>query len=180
MPKHTLRRVAATASFVVLASVSTCPARADPSQVSFAALIGRPIDDNGPSMGFGLRGGVKLAGTAAPYFGARVLRFSDSTDLTVASTVTTYDLTVEAGYEWTFGPLAVRPQLALGIEDVTVSTPYFSGRSVDSAILVPGVVVTCEVSHPLFVGLEIDYTKLFQDVTDSHYLSVYLEAGAKF
>jgi hypothetical protein len=106
---------------------------------------------------FGVRGGYDIDPV---YLGARLQFFLGDTRKVPEGELELDETTigVEAGVRLTAGNFTIQPQLGLGLAMSSAELPDGTGQTSDSssddAYLAPGVVVTTDLTHRVFLGAE--------------------------
>ena len=154
-------------------------------KISAGLLLGYGISlesgKNPFGLGIGVRGGYNLG---AIYLGARFV-YSIGED-----PVTSWDLGIEGGYDLSMGDkLTLRPQLGLGIDNMTVDVPSVTVPGVGSVgggsssssefYIAPGASVIYDVTDDIFLGGEV---RLQLITSDPMYkaLTIYANGGMRF
>lgn len=149
-------------------------------KISVGLLLGYGVSfesGNNPwGLGFGVRGGYNLDQI---FLGARFAYFLGE------DPVSSWELGLEAGYDVAVGDkLTVRPQVGLGIMNVTVDIPAFAGFGGASAssselYIAPGASLLYDVSDSIYLGAEARLVLVLSDPMIKG-LSLLANAGMRF
>jgi hypothetical protein len=150
------------------AGMGSSAGRAKPISAGLFLGYGISLEDgtNPWGFGFGLRGGYNID---AIFVGVRFLYYLGEDSVNV------WELGVEGGYDVAVSEkFVVRPQLGLGLANISVDIPEFTvmgvsvgGGSASSTefYLAPGVSGIYDVNESVFVGAEARFKIVFADET---------------